>query len=69
MYFIGIALEENATGYPFGAFISAGVVNDQIGEYPVAVTTDEASESVHTYSRAVGGQTLEVTLENWELID
>jgi len=35
----------------------------------VAVTTDEANESAHTYSRAVGGQTLEVTLENWELID
>tara|TARA_B100000745_G_scaffold243991_1_gene166238 strand:- start:535 stop:714 length:180 start_codon:yes stop_codon:yes gene_type:complete len=52
-----------------GAFISAGVVHGQIGEYPVAVTTDGAGKSVHTYSRAVGGQTLEVRLENGQLID
>ena len=68
-YVIGIALGENSTGYPFVATSSAGVVNDQIGEYPVAVTADEASKSVHTYLRPVGGRTLEFRLENGQLID
>ena len=63
-YVIGIAFGENATGYPFLATSSARVVNDQIGEYPVAVTADEASKSVHGYLRTVGGRTLEFRLEN-----
>jgi hypothetical protein len=61
-YVICIALGENATGYPFVATSSAGVVNDQIGEYPVAVTPDEARKSVHTYLRTVSGLTLQFRL-------
>lgn len=68
-YVIGIALGENAKGYPFVATSSAKVVNDQVGEYPVAVTADEATKSVHTYLRTVGDRTLEFRLEDGQLVD
>ena len=45
------------------------MVNDFVGEYPVLVTADQESKSVHTYLRTVLNQTLEFKLDAGKLVD
>ena len=68
-YVIGVALGEDAKGYPFIGTSSVGVVNDYVGEYPVVITADPDSKSVHTYLRTVLNQTLEFKLNGGNLVD
>ena len=68
-YVIGIALGEDAKAYTFQQTSAAGVVNDRIGEYPIVVTADSDTKSVHVFLRRLGGQEMEFTLQDGNLVD
>ena len=68
-YVIGIALGEHAKAYPFERASEEGVVNDHVGQYPVAVVADSETKSVYTFIRQVGDQELEFTLVEGALRD
>lgn len=66
---IGVKIDGESRGSQVGPINRIEMINDQIGEYPLAATADESSKSTHTYSRAFDRQSLEFRPGNRQLID
>ena len=68
---IGLAIDDHQKAFYFSDVARAGVVNDMVGPYPVAVYADAATRNVHVYLRRFGDQVLTLSLtENGDyLID
>ena len=60
---IGVAIDEHSKAFPFTAAAQAGVINDAVGPFPVAVYADGESRNVHVYLRQAGGQVLTLALD------
>ncbi len=60
---IGVAIGESSKAYPFTAAAQAGVINDAVGPFPVAVYADGESRNVHVYLRQAGEQILTLALD------
>ncbi len=48
-FVIGVSLEDAATGFYFASSANQGVVNENVGEYPVAVFADKATRAIHVF--------------------
>jgi hypothetical protein len=55
---IGITLGDWSKAFPFDLASEIGVVNDQIGPYPVVVHVDADSRAIHAFLRQVDERTL-----------
>lgn len=55
---IGLAIGEEAKAFYFTSVAEAGLVNEFVGPYPVAVYADPETRNVHVYLRQVGDQVL-----------
>jgi hypothetical protein len=62
-YVIGVALGGAATAFPYELAERAGVINDDVGPYPIAVYVDGETQGVHVYLRQVDEQVLTFNLE------
>ena len=52
-YVIGVALGESATAFPYKLAAQAGIINYDVGPYPVVVHVNPEAHSVHVYLRQV----------------
>lgn len=50
-FVIGVSIGEAATGFYFGSSAIAGVVNESVGEFPVAVFADKDTRVIHVFVR------------------
>lgn len=50
-FVIGVSIGDAATGFYFASSAIAGVVNESIGEFPVAVFADRDSRVIHVFLR------------------
>ncbi len=66
-FVVGVRHDGVARAYPFNDVRNAGVVNDRVGDLPVAVTTTPAG-SMAAYVRRVGGKTLTFEAVDGELL-
>jgi hypothetical protein len=57
-YVIGVALGESATAFPYNLAAQAGIINDDVGPYPVVVYVNPEAHSVHVYLRQVDERVL-----------
>jgi hypothetical protein len=57
-YVIGVALGESATAFPYKLAAQAGIINDDVGPYPVVVYVNPEAHSVHVYLRQVDERVL-----------
>ncbi len=60
---IGITIGEYSKAYYYLDLTEAGVVNDFVGPYPVALYADAETRNVHAYLRQVGDQVLTLGLD------
>ena len=69
---IGVALAESATAYPYPLASHLRVINDRVGEYPVAVFVDPETRDIKVFLRTPAsvpvdaGDVSEVTFERNE---
>ena len=68
-YVIGITLGEYAKAYAFRPASQEGVVNDQIGPFPVVVIANSGTKAVHVYLRMAGDKELDFSLLDGRLVD
>ena len=68
-YVIGVALEDHAKAYRFRQASKTGIINDQIGPFPVVVLADAETKSVHVYLRRAGDRELDFSLVDGRLVD
>ena len=68
-YVIGVALGEHAKAYPFRPASKAGIINDQIGPFPVVVLADAETKAVHVYLRRADDWELDFSLVDGQLVD
>ena len=68
-FVIGIALGEHAKAYPFQLTSEVGIVNDQIGDFPVVVIVDADTRAVHSFLRRADDLELEFMLKEGNLVD
>ena len=68
-YVRGISLAEFAKAYPFPRASREGIINDQLGPFPVLVLADEVTKAVQVYLRRAGDMELEFTLRDGVLVD
>ena len=61
---IGIAIEDNQKAYYFTDVADAGLINDTIGPYPIALYANPESRNVHVYLRQVGDHVVELSLDD-----
>jgi hypothetical protein len=57
-YVIGVALGESATAFPYKLAAQTGIINDDVGPYPVVVYVNSEAHSVHVYLRQVDERVL-----------
>ncbi len=68
-FVIGVALAESATAYPYLLASDLRVINDRVGEHPVAVFVDPETRDIKVFLRATAsvsvgaGDVSEVTFE------
>ena len=68
-FVIGVALAESATAYPYPLASDLRVINDRVGEHPVAVFVDPETRDIKVFLRATAsvsvgaGDVSEVTFE------
>lgn len=55
-FVIGVSIGEHATGFHFRSVANAGVVNEQVGDFPVAVFADGETREIDAYLRNVAGE-------------
>ena len=60
-FVIGVALEEDATAYPYPLASDLRVINDRIGEHPIAVFVDPESRDIKVFLRLPADSSLEET--------
>ncbi|MCH8207041.1 MAG: DUF3179 domain-containing protein [Chloroflexi bacterium] len=58
-FVIGVALGESAAAYRFTLASELRVINDRVGEHPVAVFVDPDTRSIHVFLRTVHGRDLD----------
>jgi hypothetical protein len=58
-FVIGVALGESAAAYRFTLASELRVINDRVGEHPVAVFVDPDTRSIHVFLRIVHGRDLD----------
>ena len=68
-YVIGVALGDHAKAYPFRPASLEGVINDQIGPFPVVVLADPETKAVNVYLRRAGDHELDFSLVDGRLVD
>ncbi len=68
-FVIGIALGNDAKGYPYEIASQERVINDTIGDTPILVYVDPATRSIHTYLRQVDDRALTFEMRDGSLID
>ena len=51
-FVIGVSIGEAASGYYFASSANAGVVNDNVGEFPVVVFADKQTRVIHVFIRS-----------------
>ncbi len=54
-FVIGVVFGQEATGFYFGSAAQQGVVNDTVGEFPIAVFADAESRGIDVYLRRLAG--------------
>lgn len=59
-YVIGVALGESATAFPYKLAAQAGIINDDVGPYPVVVYVDPEAHSVHLWRNSAAS-----TYDRW----
>jgi hypothetical protein len=59
-FVLGLLLDGNAKAYAYDDILSAGVVNDHLGNTPIVVWADE--EVINAFVRRVENQTLTITI-------
>jgi hypothetical protein len=57
-FVIGVTLDRWATAFPYDLAADAGLVNDQVGPYPLVVHVNADSRAIHVYLRQVDERTL-----------
>jgi hypothetical protein len=57
-YVIGVTLGESATAFPYELAAQAGIINDDVGPYPVVVNVETERRGVHVYLRQVNEHVL-----------
>ena len=50
-FVIGVSIGDSATGFYFASSANAGVVNESVGQFPVAVFADTETRVVHVFLR------------------
>ena len=58
-FVIGVALEDAATAYPYPLASELGVINDRIGDHPIAVFVDPDSRDIKVFLRRPADESLE----------
>jgi hypothetical protein len=57
-YVIGVILGESATAFPYQLAARVGIINDDVGPYPVVVYVNPEAHSVHVYLRQMDERVL-----------
>lgn len=65
----GVSAGGNATAYPADTVSDETVINDRVGDVPVAVVEHPTDGSVAVFVRRVDGKTLQLSAENGALVD
>lgn len=60
---IGVAIGEHAKAYYFSDLSEAGVVNDKVGAFPIALYAETDSRNVHVYLRQINDRILTLSLD------
>ena len=60
---VGLAIGEHKKAYYFTDLIEAGVLNDTVGPYPIALYADAATRNVHVYLRQLDDRVLTLKLD------
>jgi len=68
-YVIGVALGDNAIAFPYELAAQAGVINDNLGEVPVAAVVNRDTQAVGVFARAINEQTLTLHWDDENLRD
>ena len=66
-FVVGLVLDQQAKAYYFTDILSAGVINDNLGNIPVMIWA--SGDEYHAYVRQVDGQVLTFDLDGQVLID
>ena len=66
---IGITLGEHAKAYPLKSATAAGVINDRLGPFPLAVFADAETKAVFVYLRRGADMELEFIKEPDGVVD
>lgn len=69
-FVIGVSLGGHAKAYRFREASVEGIINDQIGPFPVVVLADDGpTKAVYVYLRRAGDKELEFELRDGRLVD
>ena len=60
-FVIGVSIAEDAKGFYFRSTANAGIVNEQVGEFPIAVFADGETREIDVYLRQPKGEKAEET--------
>ena len=55
-FVIGVAMGASATAYPYKLAARLGVINDHVGDHPVAVFVDPETRNINVYLRRPGSE-------------
>ncbi len=60
---VGVVIGADSKAFYYTALVREGVVNDYVGPYPVVLTADKETRSVHVYLRQVNNRELTLALD------
>ncbi len=68
-YVIGVTLDDDAKAYPYALAAEARVINDSLGQVPLAVVVNPDTQAVAIFVRNVNGQNLTLRWAGGLLVD
>ncbi len=57
-FVIGVSIGESAKGFYFATTANSGVINDHVGDFPVAVFADAETREIDVFLRRIGGDSV-----------